>query len=77
MNSVFDEFINRRKQDANPVNQNFVMRYAVNFSQWRCIKCSPQEPRALIKQDYAIGKKRVVRLMKELNLVGWVVRVTH
>jgi hypothetical protein len=77
MNSVFDEFINRRKQDANPVNQNLVMRYAVNFSQWRCIKCSPQELRALIKQDYAIRKNRAVSLMKELNLVGWVVRVTH
>jgi transposase InsO family protein len=38
---------------------------------------SPRVFKVLIKQGYAIGKKRVVRLMKELKLVGRVVRVTH
>ncbi|MFT6903651.1 MAG: putative transposase [Oleiphilaceae bacterium] len=38
---------------------------------------SPRVFKALIKQGYAISKKRVARLMKELKLVGRVFRVTH
>jgi transposase-like protein len=69
----------RKRQLSNRSIENAELKTVIKkiFDENKGRYGSPRVFKALIKQGYAIGKKRVARLMKELKLVGRVVRVTH